>query len=427
MLFAAIALVFVGVPTLSAADQAPSGATEADIVAVAEEFGVSPQVAQSRLEFQARFSEVVNLIAVQVPSYVDSALSDDFATNSGTVLLADATKAEWQAAASLLAPLGDTVALKPARLTAAEEEKMFDTARDRLAWLEDCGRSIALGWAADIDRLTVVVGGSPVKLGQPEREMIQSDLSDLASDVTVRDGPEDFNEDCPTNPTKTGGVTEGGRMIAECGVNDCTAGFSVRLISNPARTGVLTAAHCNDFANDTDDWWYIRYADGTTPYSTVRYADHEDYDHGDIMFLREWFASVTPQPRVYMYGQLWQEIDSFQYENPRNAWVIAKGAQTANIFGHLWANMWGTIVDNTVEVATNGVMPDTNFRYAAVDYGDDSGTTWQLSPRSGDSGSPVYLARSTTALGIHKGGNPGWEIYSKIGYALQDMNLELLP
>ncbi len=186
-------------------------------------------------------------------------------------------------------------------------------------------------------------------------------------------------------------------------------------------------AHCNDWVNDQDDWWYIRYADGTTPYSTVRYRSHEDYDHGDIMFLREWFASATPQPRVYGWDQFWYSIDSFQWENPRNMLVIAKGAQTANVYGHYWANMYGVVVDNTVEVSTNGVWPDTNYRYAAVDYGDDSGSTSQLSPRPGDSGSPVFIPLTTTAVGIHKGGGPGWEVYSKIGYALQDMNLELLP
>ncbi len=93
---AAIALAFVGSPTVSAADETPAGATDAAVSAIAEEFGVSPQVALSRLEFQVRFGEVVNHIAAEVPSYVDSALSDDFAENAGTVLLADATQVEWQ-------------------------------------------------------------------------------------------------------------------------------------------------------------------------------------------------------------------------------------------------------------------------------------------------------------------------------------------
>lgn len=408
-------------------DDSDSGVAGIDIEAVMQEFGVSRDEAQARLEFEAHFSRLVNEIAVEIPSYVDSALAADFGTLSGTVLLADATDSEWRTAEDILEPLEGSVELASARLNEAEEEALFATAYERLSWLEAAGQTISLGWSAVGDELTVVVAGSTEGIGSSDRDRIQSELGNLASTVTVRDGPETFTEDCPSNPTKTGGSTEGGRLIAECGNNDCTAGFSVRSETNTSITGILTAAHCNDFVNDTDDWWYIRMADGSTPYSTVRYADHGPYNRGDIMFLREWFASATPRHRVYRYGQNWTDIFEFQWENPQNTTVIAKGGQTADEFGHLWANMVGQIVSNTVSVETNETAPDANNRYAAVDYGDDTGSTSELSPRGGDSGSPVWISANRHAVGIHKGGGPGWEIYSKIGYSLAHMDLEMLP
>ena len=272
--FAAIALAFVGSPTVSAADETPAGATDAAVSAIAEEFGVSPQVALSRLEFQVRFGEVVNHIAAEVPSYVDSALSDDFAENAGTVLLADATEVEWQPRRRWIAPLGDAVELKQARLTAAEEQKRFDTARDRLARLDDSGRSLALGWAADIDRLTVVVFGSSAKLGQPERELIQSDLGDLASTVTVLDGPEDFDEDCPTDPTRTGGAPEGGRMITAMREQRTLAQIIIRPFA--FTSSIDRHTHCTrtptvSVANNRRLVVLSVAPNGTTPYGTVRY------------------------------------------------------------------------------------------------------------------------------------------------------------
>ncbi len=367
------------------------------------------------------------MIADRVPSYVDEALSDDFASASGVVLLADPTDAEQQLAETLLDPLGDAVEVRHARLTAPEEQEMFDEAQKRLSWVRDSGRELVLGWAADIDRFTVVVGAA-VPLTNSERAKIGTELDDIADEIRVLDGPKEFTEHCASAPTQTGGWTEGGRLIAQCGTNDCTAGFSVRSIANTAQTGILTAAHCNGWDDHTEDWWYIRYADGTTPFSTVRYADRADYDHGDIMFLREWFTSATPYPRVYRYNQLWQDIDSFQWQNPRNMIVIAKGGQTAQTCaGHQWANMVGAVVDNTVTTNTNSIPPAGNFYCAAVDYGSGSGCANQRSPIGGDSGSAVWVSGSTTAVGIHKGGDPRYEIYSKIGYALQDMNLEMLP
>lgn len=369
-----------------------------------------------------------------MPSYVDSAMNENFAIPSGTILLADATDTDWQRAEELVAPLEGAISLQAARLTEAEEGELFETARERLRWIKESGRSMALAWAASEDRFTVVVGGTTDPLSDADRRQIEADLADLATNILVREGPASFEEehtgDCAADPTKTGGWTEGGRRINPCGAiasHNCTAGFSVRTeSSNPVRTGVLTAAHCNGFDNNTGQWWYISLADGETPFSTVRYANHEDYDHGDIMFVREWFGSALARPVVYREGQTWTTITSFQWENPLNTTIVVKGGQTAYDVNHLWANMVGHIEDNLVEVETNGQAPAGNFYYAAGDYGNGACCQGQLSPRPGDSGSAVWVLATREALGIHKGGDPGFEVYSKVGYALNDMNLEIL-
>lgn len=414
-------------------DEEPALA-EFDIRAVAEEFGVSFEAAKSRLEFEARFIELVTQVAEGVPSYVDSAFDGDFANASGRVLLANASNSEWETAEAILAPLGNAVQIEPARLTEADEEAMLDTVRNRLAWLENEGHVIVLGWSATSDRLTVVVGGPPGPPTGSDRERIESAVDDLATNVQVLDGPESFDEGhsgtCSSDPTQTGGWTEGGRRINPCGAianHNCTSGFSVRSVTTPSRTGVLTAAHCNDFSNNVNKWWYIPYADGESPFSTVRYFDHMAYNLGDIVFVREWFASALARPRVYRYDQIWTTITTFQNENPEGTTIIAKGAQTAyEENDHQWANMVGTIRNNTVSTTTNGVSPITNHQYADANYGNGTCCTTQLSPRPGDSGSPVWVVATGRALGIHKGGNPGFEIYSKIGYALTDMNLQML-
>lgn len=407
-------------------------AYEEHVDALAEEYGVTPELARIRLQFEAEFIDAVTAIANGTSSYVDSALPPEFGEIGGLVLLADATADDWRFAESVLKPFGADVDLLFARLTGAEEALLLASARERLAWLEADGHPIALAWSATEDRLTVIVGGD--EPGSDELSRAADSIRDLALNVRVDGGPTTFEEahtgDCATNPTQDGGWTEGGRRILPCGVDshNCTAGFSVRSTATPTRTGILTAAHCNDFDNDTDAWWYVTMADGDTPYSTVRYFDRADYDLGDVMFLREWFTNSLARPRVYNYDQNWTTVTQFQWENPVNATIVAKGAQTAEEVGsHQYANMYGHIEDNTVEVATNGIWPAENFYYAAGDYGDGTCCLSQLSPRPGDSGAPVWLVSTGRALGIHKGGEPGFEIYSKVGYALGNMGLQILP
>lgn len=407
---------------------------EFDIRAVAEEFGVSFAVARARLEFEGRFLELIAQVAEQVPSYVDSAFDAEFSTASAQVFLANARESDWERAEEILGPLGDAVRIEPARLTEDEADAMLATAWDRVAWLEDEGHVLALSWSVASDRLTVVVGGPAGPPTELDRNKIASAISDLALNIEILDGPESFEEGhagtCTPAPTQTGGWTEGGRRINPCGAvnnHNCTAGFSVRSVSTPSRTGILTAAHCNDFSNNVNKWWYLPLADGTTPFSTVRYFDHLAYNLGDIMFVREWFASALARPRVYRHGQVWTTITTFQYENPVGTTIVAKGAQTAHeLSNHVPANMVGSIVSNQVVTRTNGVLASTNHQYAAADYGSGACCGAELSPRGGDSGSPIWIVANGRALGIHKGGDPRFEMYSKIGYALTDMNLQLL-
>lgn len=105
-----VLLLCVSIPASGASSAAGDAAVpipEVDVIGVAEEFGVSREVARARLEFEAEFIVAVSSIASRVPSYVDSALSSEFAARSGTVLLAGATPAEWELAEVLLEPLGD--------------------------------------------------------------------------------------------------------------------------------------------------------------------------------------------------------------------------------------------------------------------------------------------------------------------------------
>lgn len=218
------------------------------------------------------------------------------------------------------------------------------------------------------------------------------------------------------------GWLEGGRRMymrtssLECGAGAiCSAGFSATL---DGKQGVITSAHCTGEA--TDDYASILWANNTEEFNSTRFYRERNNDDADAQFNREVYASSVLRAKVYLFGQTWQSITGWVWQNPVGLWVCVKGGNTAYHDGHSAAFACGTIVDNTV--SPGGRNP---LAFAKVHL-------WAGSVRGGDSGSPVFVYSTGTAKGILMGiyGGVGTVTspdfyYNKIGSALSQLGATL--
>jgi hypothetical protein len=402
---------------------------------ISEHTGIPSDQILERLAFESSFGELVDLVAGSLgDEFLESVLSDDLRVLSGCIYVTDVQRASEEV--QRLGSEDLDVCVRESPVTREELSALYEEVRGRLKASISGDVDVAVSYRLDQDALRVHLFTSE-DATEAERNAIRdranSGLAGLDRAFTIDVSPGGLDEACPNTPGVQGGYVEAGRLLRRTCTSPvwvCTSGFAVR---DGSIEGILTAAHCfvggptnpnGQFNEGITDWASIMYANNTSVMSSVRWVREANYAKGDVQFMREWFTNAILKGRVYLWGTSWQTISSYTNSHPTNAIVCAKGGNTAALAGdHNAGYMCGIIVDNTVDTTTNGVDSDP-FAFAAVNYVWPSDPDWPTL-RPGDSGSAIFSG--SVARGIHKGGNAGYEIYSKIGYALQYLDVTLAP